>query len=111
MKSRTLSLSFGAAALALAAGAGPLPVAPANADVCNDIEVVFARGTGEDPGIGRVGDAFVNNLGGMVGGRSGRSRATPSGRHGAGGRGGKQTLPAGKAAGGPAALPGSRMRR
>ena len=73
MKSRTLSLSFGAAALALAAlaaGAGPLPVAPANADVCNDIEVVFARGTGEDPGIGRVGDAFVNNLGGMVGGRS-----------------------------------------
>jgi cutinase len=67
----SLSLRAGAAALAaIAAAVGPLPAMPANADVCNDIEVVFARGTGEDPGLGRVGDAFVNNLRGMVGGRS-----------------------------------------
>lgn len=73
MTSRALSLSFRAAALALAAlaaGIGPLPAAPAHADGCNDIEVVFARGTNEDPGIGRVGDAFVNDLRSMVGGRS-----------------------------------------
>lgn len=73
MNSRVKSLSLRAAAPALAAIAaavGPLPATPANAEVCNDIEVVFARGTGEDPGLGRVGDAFVNNLRGMVGGRS-----------------------------------------
>ena len=73
MKIRALSPNLRAAAAtvaALAAVAGPLPAAPANAEVCNDIEVVFARGTGEDPGIGRVGEAFVNNLRGLVGGRS-----------------------------------------
>lgn len=40
------------------------------ADGCNDIEVVFARGTNEPPGIGRVGDSFVGNLRERVGGRS-----------------------------------------
>ena len=61
-----------ATALAAAAAAIALPLtAPtANALDCNDIEVVFARGTGEDPGIGRVGDAFVNDLRGLVGYRS-----------------------------------------
>jgi cutinase len=38
--------------------------------VCNDIEVVFARGTSELPGIGRVGEAFVNDLAARVGNRS-----------------------------------------
>ena len=46
------------------------PVATAHADGCNDVEVVFARGTKEDPGIGRVGEAFVGNLGGLIGNRS-----------------------------------------
>ena len=68
-----------AAALAAAAAvATPLAMPPAtglslpvaNAMVCNDIEVVFARGTNEDPGIGRVGQAFVNDLRTLVGGRS-----------------------------------------
>jgi len=61
-----------AAALATAAAAVAIPMtAPAaNAADCSDIEVVFARGTGEDPGIGRVGDAFVNDLRGLVGYRS-----------------------------------------
>ncbi|WKG04857.1 cutinase family protein [Mycolicibacterium sp. HK-90] len=45
-----------------------LPVASA-AD-CPDIEVVFARGTSESPGLGRIGSAFVNSLRGKVGGRS-----------------------------------------
>jgi cutinase len=37
---------------------------------CPDIEVTFARGTSEDPGLGRVGGAFVNQLRNKVGGRS-----------------------------------------
>jgi len=36
------------------------PVASAND--CPDAEVTFARGTSEPPGIGRVGDAFVDSL-------------------------------------------------
>lgn len=62
-----------AAALAAATTAWAVPVggAPvAAADGCNDVEVVFARGTNEPPGIGRVGDAFVGNLRGLIGGRS-----------------------------------------
>jgi cutinase len=37
---------------------------------CPDIEVVFARGTTEAPGLGRVGGAFVDSLRNKVGGRS-----------------------------------------
>lgn len=45
-----------------------LPVAAAQG--CPDIEVVFARGTDEPAGLGRVGSAFVDSLSGRVGGRS-----------------------------------------
>ena len=61
--------ALAAAALAGVAIIGPL-ASPAGADGCNDIEVVFARGTGEAPGIGRVGQAFVDSLRGKVGNRS-----------------------------------------
>ncbi len=37
-----------------------MPVA--QADDCPDVEVIFARGTNEPPGLGRVGDAFVDSL-------------------------------------------------
>ena len=48
-----------------------LPSAPAaDAAGCNDIEVVFARGTSELPGLGRVGESFVNDLRARVGNRS-----------------------------------------
>lgn len=47
------------------------PTAPiAHADGCPDIEVVFARGTSEPPGLGLVGSAFVDNLRGRLSGRS-----------------------------------------
>ncbi|OBH07472.1 cutinase [Mycobacterium sp. E2699] len=36
-----------------------LPLASAS---CPDVEVVFARGTDEPPGVGKVGQAFVNSL-------------------------------------------------
>ena len=53
-----------AAAATLSAGALVIApsVPPAAADDCPDAEVIFARGTSEPPGIGRVGDAFVNAL-------------------------------------------------
>ena len=38
------------------------PAPAAHADDCPDIEVVFARGTTEPLGLGRVGAAFVNDL-------------------------------------------------
>ena len=41
----------------------------ASAD-CPDIEVVFARGTDEAPGLGVVGGSFVDGLRNKVGGRS-----------------------------------------
>jgi cutinase len=42
----------------------------ASADNCPDIEVIFARGTTEAPGLGLPGGAFVNSLRSKVGGRS-----------------------------------------
>ncbi len=58
---------FASAALVFA----PAVAAPvAHAQGCPDIEVVFARGTDEPPGLGRVGSSFVDSLSGRVGGRS-----------------------------------------
>ncbi len=48
--------------------AGPVPRAVA--DDCPDVELVFARGTGEPPGPGRVGQALADTLVPMLGGRS-----------------------------------------
>ena len=42
----------------------------AGADPCPDIEVVFARGTNDAPGLGRPGQAFADALSGQIGGRS-----------------------------------------
>jgi cutinase-like protein len=39
-------------------------------DTCPTIEVVFARGTGEPDGIGRVGQAFVDSLRGDLSGQN-----------------------------------------
>jgi cutinase len=63
------------AAAALAAGAvlaavPLLTAAPSGAQPCSDVEVVFARGTSEPPGIGRVGQALVDALTPQLGGRT-----------------------------------------
>jgi cutinase len=51
--------------------ATPLAVAPsAAADPCPDIEVIFARGTNDAPGLGNPGQAFADALRGLVGGRT-----------------------------------------
>ncbi len=60
----------GAAGAAAIAVPGLLASPSANAAGCNDVEVVFARGTTEPPGIGRVGQAFVDSLRNKVGNRS-----------------------------------------
>jgi cutinase len=44
--------------------------APAFAQPCPDVEVVFARGTAEPPGVGGVGQTFVDSLRSQVGTRS-----------------------------------------
>jgi cutinase len=49
---------------------GVTSIASANADPCPAVQVVFARGTGEPDGTGRVGQAFVDALRPLVGGRS-----------------------------------------
>ncbi|MBS9535643.1 cutinase family protein [Mycobacterium sp. M1] len=43
----------------------------AAADGCPGTEVVFARGTNDSPGLGRVGDAFVSSLNNRVAGSVG----------------------------------------
>jgi len=74
MRSRPTSLALRVGVVAvIAAAAVPAAMncAPAaNAVGCNDIEVVFARGTSELPGIGRVGESFVEDLRSRVGNRS-----------------------------------------
>ncbi len=60
-----------AAAVAFAAlPTTPLLIASASAAPCPDIEVTFARGTDEPPGVGGVGQAFIGSLRSQVGGRS-----------------------------------------
>ncbi len=62
-----------AAASAILGAAVTLTSAPApsaTAAPCPDVEVVFARGTSEPPGIGKVGLAFAEALRPQLGGRS-----------------------------------------
>lgn len=61
---------LGAVAVAIVAAVIPAPAASADIEPCPDVELVFARGTGEPPGLGRVGQAFVDALAPQLGGRS-----------------------------------------
>jgi cutinase len=58
--------------VAAAASWAPLTalVPAASAQPCPDIEVVFARGTTEDPGVGPTGQAFVDALRARIGTKS-----------------------------------------
>src|ERR1700754_1171702 len=61
-----------AAAATLSLGASVLfsPVPWAAAEPCPDVQVVFARGTGEPEGVGPTGQAFGDILRGREGGKS-----------------------------------------
>ncbi|MUL80858.1 MULTISPECIES: cutinase family protein [unclassified Mycolicibacterium] len=62
-------VGLGASALFISGVSLVTPIAPvAAAADCADAEVVFARGTDEPPGLGRVGDAFVDSLRKQTGG-------------------------------------------
>ena len=60
----------GCAGAVLAATGSPAVAAPAYAAPCPDVEVVFARGTFEPPGIGATGQAFVDALRSRLPGRT-----------------------------------------
>lgn len=48
----------------------PILIASASAAPCPDVEVTFARGTDEPPGVGGVGQEFIDSLRSQVRGRS-----------------------------------------
>jgi cutinase len=53
-----------------ASAALSIATVPAHADGCPDVELVFARGTSEPAGIGRVGQALSDQLAAGLGGRT-----------------------------------------
>jgi cutinase len=61
--------AVGTAAWALPIALIHLPPTAA-ADPCPDVEIVFARGTTEPPGVGGVGQAFVDSLRSQLGGQT-----------------------------------------
>lgn len=63
-------VGFLGAAVSTAALTAAISTPSATAAPCPDVEVVFARGTNEPPGVGGVGQAFVDSLSSQVGGRS-----------------------------------------
>lgn len=67
---RRFAPAMAAGAVAVTSALLSLPVPSASADPCPDVEVVFARGSGEPPGIGSVGGPFADALRGDIGGRS-----------------------------------------
>jgi hypothetical protein len=67
---RWLATALAGAAVMSTAALSSVPAPSASADPCPDVEVVFARGSGEPPGVGGVGGSFVDALRGQVGARS-----------------------------------------
>lgn len=71
MSARTSLDSIGSLAIAVSAVGAAMLLTPgvpaARAAPCPDTEVVFARGTGEPPGVGPTGQAFLNALNARLG--------------------------------------------
>ena len=70
MSTRSFRAASAAVTIAGTALLSPTMLPAAHAADCYDVQVVFARGTDEAPGIGRVGQAFVDSLRGKIGNRS-----------------------------------------
>ncbi|WP_313863620.1 cutinase family protein [Mycobacterium sp.] len=68
MGPKGIAAVIGVAAAATLLQSAPMPFA--HAEGCPDAEVVFARGTTEDPGVGPTGQAFVDALRARVGAKS-----------------------------------------
>jgi cutinase len=70
MKPSHVTRVLGVAVVAAGATLVCTSVPPASAAPCPDVEVVFARGTGEPPGVGGVGQSFVDALRTQLGPKS-----------------------------------------
>lgn len=66
----TIFTALASAAIVGGSLAGPIASAGAADDACADVEVVFARGTNEAPGVGATGQAFVDALTAQLPGKS-----------------------------------------
>jgi cutinase len=66
----TIFAALAVAAILVGALAAPTPTANAADDSCASIEVVFARGTNEAPGVGATGQAFVDALSARLPGKT-----------------------------------------
>jgi cutinase len=62
MKSILSRSSMAAASALLTMAGSAVAAAPASAQACPDVQVVFARGTFEPAGVGATGQAFVDSL-------------------------------------------------
>ena len=65
-----VSKVIGVAVATLWAGLLGAPVPAASAQPCSDVEVIFARGSGEPPGVGGVGQSFIDALRSDAGAKS-----------------------------------------
>jgi len=72
VNARQFARSLGAAVVTTWAALlnAPILLPSASAAPCPDVEVTFARATNEPPGVGGVGNAFIDSLRSQVGGRS-----------------------------------------
>src|SRR5258708_34753587 len=70
MAARRIARIFGAVVVTSWALLLSAPVPPASADPCPDVEVVFAWATGEPPGGGGIGQAFVDAMLSQAGNKS-----------------------------------------
>uniref|UniRef100_UPI002634C2EB cutinase family protein n=1 Tax=Mycobacterium sp. TaxID=1785 RepID=UPI002634C2EB len=74
MNARHIFRSLGPAVVIAASGMAASAVSgsliPTASAQCPDVQVVFARGTGEAPGVGPTGQAFTDGLRQRVGDRS-----------------------------------------
>jgi cutinase len=72
VSARQIARFLGAAVLTTCAMLNAAVSIPSTAAAapCPDIEVVFARGVGQSPGVGVIGQGFVDSLRPQVGGRS-----------------------------------------
>jgi Cutinase len=67
---RRFTTSLGVAALSAVFALLGAPAPASSADPCPDVEVVFARGSGEAPGVGGIGGSFVDALRAQIGART-----------------------------------------
>jgi cutinase len=70
VNTRRFARLLGAAVVTMSASMLSAPILVASAAPCPDVDVTFARGTNEPPGVGGVGQAFIDSLRSQVGGRS-----------------------------------------